>query len=349
MLACVPIGCGGEATIGTSSPATAIMISGPYIHENLAVYLVHGPDRLAGKRLLALDDALREKKVVVHETQSVNRLAIENTSDETVFAQAGDIVKGGQQDRALAVDLIVPPRSGKVPVDAFCVEHGRWTRRGEEPAHRFSGSPDALATKELKLASRQRKRQRDVWAAVTAAQEKLREKAGAGAVDRTSPSSMQLTMESRAVKGHVEPYLDKLSKVPDEKGDIVGCAFAVNGRLSSADVYASPALFQALWPKLLKAGAVEALAETGATKQALPAADAVRAFVKEPPSGTRVEEEIGGRTKLVTVECRDRVMFESSAVDQNDSWLRRNVVSRDPSQQGVAAEAGPSSSSMSSR
>src|SRR5258707_6565192 len=105
-------------------------LSGPYTHKNLTTFLVHGRDLVKGKIPLTLQEALAQKKVVVYETQDVNELAIENRSNEDVYVQAGDIVKGGQQDRMLAVDLIVPPHSGKLPIAAFCVESGRWTRRG---------------------------------------------------------------------------------------------------------------------------------------------------------------------------------------------------------------------------
>ncbi|MGO9785418.1 MAG: ARPP-1 family domain-containing protein [Stellaceae bacterium] len=45
-----------------------------------------------------------------------------------MFAQAGDIVKGGQQDRALTASLLLPPRSGRTRLAVFCVEHGRLSK-----------------------------------------------------------------------------------------------------------------------------------------------------------------------------------------------------------------------------
>ena len=67
----------------------------------------------------------------MYETGQVNELAIENVSpDRAVFVQAGDIVKGGRQDRVFSQDLVLKPRSGRVPIDAFCVESGRWRQRG---------------------------------------------------------------------------------------------------------------------------------------------------------------------------------------------------------------------------
>src|SRR5262245_55030134 len=79
-------------------PNLALRVSGPFTHDNLTLFFIHGDDQIKGRKLITLDEALEQKKVVVHETKEVNKLAIENVSDVEVFVQAGDIVKGGQQD-----------------------------------------------------------------------------------------------------------------------------------------------------------------------------------------------------------------------------------------------------------
>src|SRR5262249_39815878 len=77
-----------------------LKLSGPYTHQNLTVFLVHGKDQIPDKDFLTLQEALEQKKAVVHETGEVSALTIENLSERDVlFVQAGDIVKGGQQDR----------------------------------------------------------------------------------------------------------------------------------------------------------------------------------------------------------------------------------------------------------
>ena len=89
---------------------------------------------------------------VVHETGSVNELTIENvTLNEDVFVQAGDIVKGGKQDRVLSVDLILAASSDSVPISAFCVEQSRWQARGSESADHFTIT-EMVATYSLKQA-----------------------------------------------------------------------------------------------------------------------------------------------------------------------------------------------------
>src|SRR6266851_5488557 len=108
----------GSHTTPTTSPSDPdLIVSGPYSHENLTVFLFHGPDAAQSRNVLTLQEAIEQKLVVVHETGSVNELAVENQSlDSEVFLQSGDIVKGGRQDRLIASDLMLPPKSGVVPV-----------------------------------------------------------------------------------------------------------------------------------------------------------------------------------------------------------------------------------------
>src|SRR5260370_26452773 len=129
-------------------------LEGPFTQDNLTVFLIHGKDKISGKTFLTLQEALVQKKVIVRETREVNELSIENVSTEEVYVQSGDIVKGGQQDRMMAVDLILPPRSGKHGISAFCVENGRWSKRGSEEVTNFGSSANVIAGRDLKFAAK---------------------------------------------------------------------------------------------------------------------------------------------------------------------------------------------------
>ena len=181
-------------------------LSGPYTYENLTIFLVHGEGNPHGKSFLTLEEALERKVVVVHETGDVNELVVENVSrNEEVFVQAGDIVKGGQQDRVLSVDLIVPARSGGIPINAFCVEHGRWSQRGAEVVTSFEVSPNMVATKELKMAAKSTRSQGEVWDKVEQEQAKLsRSACGSqsspiGVQPPTNPGKREGARESRSL------------------------------------------------------------------------------------------------------------------------------------------------------
>jgi hypothetical protein len=303
-------------------------LSGPYTHDNLTIFLIHGPDQLKGKKFLTLQEALEQKKVVVHETGNVNQLTVENLSPtEEIFIQSGDIVKGGQQDRLLSIDLIVPPKSGKVPIASFCVEHGRWTRRGSEAAGYFAGSYDCFAGNDLKLATKFKNSQPEVWKEVANAQAKIGGNAKANVKSPQSESSLQLTLEHKKVQEAVDAYLKKLTKAPEDKKDAIGYAMAINGKVICADVYASRDLFLKLWPKLLKSCAVEAFAELNKNKKFGPVKEeAVKTFLTDSEKGKATNQDVNKRVRLITVESRNTVLFETRDKENPQAALHRNYL-----------------------
>lgn len=314
---------------GKDMKTSDYQITGPYTHKNLTVFLVHGPDKLANKNFLTLQEALDQKKVIVYETKSVNELAIQNLSNQDVYVQSGDIVKGGQQDRMMAVDLIVPAKSGKIPIDAFCVESGRWTKRGNEGSATFSSSSEVAATKDLKLAAKVSQSQGAVWENVTVAQEKLSANLSTRVNSPTSESSLQLAVENTTVQRSVSDYTKELSHIVKAKSDVIGYVFAINGKVNSADVYASSALFAKLWPKLLKASAVEAIAELqkDAKFDSLTEAQ-VKTFLKESEDGEKSEKDVTKRVRLVTRESKQAVFFETLDGADESAWVHRNYIKK---------------------
>ncbi|MCE9610247.1 MAG: hypothetical protein K8R23_08655 [Chthoniobacter sp.] len=75
-----------------------LTIAGPYTHENLSIFLLHGADALDGQRFIPLDDALEQKCVTVHETGDVGQLEVENLSEHLdLYIQAGDVGKEAPQ------------------------------------------------------------------------------------------------------------------------------------------------------------------------------------------------------------------------------------------------------------
>lgn len=313
-----------------TSGADEHTLSGPYTHKNLTIFLIHGEDKLKGKQFLTLQEALEQKKVIVHETKDVNNLTIENTSrEQEVYVQSGEIVKGGQQDRVLSSDLILPPQSGKVPIAAFCVEQGRWQQRGQEASTRFSNSTAMLASKDLKVAANHTKSQAAVWSKVTETQGKLSKNIGAGVVARESASSLQLTLESRKVQENIAEYTNKLSPQIVGKGDTIGYLFALNGKVNSADTYASHALFQKLWPKLIKAAATEAVAESSAGERFDEMSlDIAKSFLLDAERGRSSENTINKRIKVVTTESDQNLLFETRDQTKKGAWVHRSYLAK---------------------
>ena len=303
-------------------------ISAPYSHKNLTIYLIHGKDETSKTNILTLQEAMERKLLRVYETSDVNELAVENVSKYfDVFIQSGDIVKGGKQDRILAVSIIISAHSGRIKIESFCVESGRWQKRGNEDTNQFSSSNDRIVSKELKLAANGERSQQEVWAKVSEAQDKLSKNVGAPVAG--SSSSLQLSLENGKVAATADEYVRKLSNLVEGRSDVIGYAFAVNGKINSADVYVSNALFKKLWLRMLKAAAIEAVAEQDGRSATAPAAkpDEVKAFMSDADSGRAEERAASGDARIVTRDRKDSVVYEARD-DKSKTVVHRAYVKK---------------------
>ncbi len=320
-----------------------LKVSGPYTHKNLEIYLVHGEDQVKPKReILTLEEALERKQAVVHETGNVSQLAVENLSNDVdIYVQSGDIVQGGKQDRVLAADLVLSPKSGKVKIASFCVEQGRWGARGagrgfafansglasSPVTTRFNASSNAFSSLELKRAVKVAKAQGEVWENVARQQAKLSDNLGANVRSPVSQSSLELTLEGKAVQTATKDYTDALAKVIDGKDDVLGFAVAVNGKITSADIYSSRTLFKKLWNKLLNASAVEAIAEYKDGQKHDPiGCDKVTAFLADTNEKEAKSKDLTARVQLLRCESRSNHFFETRDRANGTAWLHRNYL-----------------------
>jgi hypothetical protein len=306
-------------------------ISGPYTHGNLTIFLVHGKDTVPGKQFLTLQEALEQKKVIVHETKDVNNLTIENVaSDVEVFVQAGDIVKGGQQDRILGYDLIVSAKSGKVPIPAFCVEAGRWQERAGEAKDKFEASPSKGSGKDLKLAVSHSRNQRMVWKQVADQQMKLSKNLGAEVKSAQSESSLQLSLENKKLVEAAAQYEKDLEKILKDEKDVIGYAYAVNGKVEGADIYGSAALFRKVWPQLLRANSVEAVAELKKDKEFKPATvDTVKAFFADAAKGKDAEDKaVTERVQVLTKESAKNLLLQTRDKERKGAMIHASYIAK---------------------
>ena len=303
-------------------------LEGPFTQGNLTVFLVHGKDKIKGQTFLTLEEALFQKKVIVRETREVNQLSIENISREEIYVQSGDIVKGGQQDRMLVVDLILPPHSGVIPIAAFCVEHGRWSQRGNEEVTIFNSSSNTVASREVKLAAKLKSSQSDVWREVSVAQDKLSANVGQRVNGAASPSSFELALENKDVQKTADSYINALTGIVNGKQDVIGYVFAINGKVNSADVYASNALFKKLWPKLLKASAIEAVAELRRGEKFDPPKPADVRGLLDDSKGEEKQKDVSSRVQVVTRESDGNVSFETRDRAKSDVLVHKNYIKK---------------------
>jgi len=338
--------CAAVMGAGGAWAETPPRVSAPLTHNNLAVYLIHGASA-PGPVPLTIQEAMSAGRLTVHETGDVNNLAVENTGDAEVFIQAGEIVKGGKQDRVLTVSLTLPPNSGRIPIAAFCVEHGRWTPRAGESAAKFDTSTASLPSHAAKLAmlapaptkpeptapdvsnvmrqgypvtgmARQDRslsdngsRQNRVWDSVAEAQRKLSKNLETAVAAPQSATSLQLTLENKKLGEARDAYVKALKTSVGSTPDAIGYVVAINGKIMSGDTFASHALFAKLWPKLLEAAATEAIAEKDGQQQPAPTEEAVLAFLARSDDGKIGPAMAASTITRTTRETDDSYMVET--------------------------------------
>ena len=354
-------------------------ISGPHSHENLSIFLLHGHSA-DGPVPLTLEEALDKGAVKVHETGTVGELEIENLGAEGVLVHAGDIVKGGWQDRVVGATMIMKPKSGRLPVSVFCVESGRWSGRGAEDAEVFASAKAMMPSREAKLAMKARRDvgavpptasepsaagpirepenelgtagsaqepdqrsgpardprraperpvnpQAEVWRSVSEIQAALSGRLGSSVASATSETSLQLALENEKLAEAQKRYLVALEAAGETESDVVGYVFAINGKINSADIYASNALFRKLWPRLLKAAATEAIGVEKALPKTLePTVAAVEEFLAAASAGKPSERPLIDGQRLETREA-DRVVDFVTLTASGD-FVHRNVLAR---------------------
>jgi len=338
-LACAALSLGALALgfSGAARASSGYTVSGPVTHENLSIYFLHGTSA-EGPVPLTLEEAMLKGTARVDETGSVNQLSIENLGNEEVFVQAGDIVKGGKQDRVLSVSFVLPPKSGKIPLAAFCVEQGRWRARGKEDVTKFASAGSAVPSKQAKLAMRMpatkpeggldrgdiSARQQEVWRNVARIQDKLSGNVGARVAAPESASSLQLSLENEKLDEMRRAYVKAL-KEAGEQGDIVGYVFAINGKLNSADVYPSNGLFRKMWGKLLSASVTEAIGERGDIVAEAPKTEEVLAFLDDAEKGKSVAQQAGS----ARIEMRDaNASLYMEAARPSGAFVHKNYLAK---------------------
>ncbi len=296
--------------------AQGYFVTGPHTHRNLSVYFIHNNAQAKSAEYVSLDEALEKGIVRVDETGDVNNLTAENLSSRYhVFMQSGDIVKGGKQDRVIGQDVVLAPKSGKVSLNAYCVEQGRWQLRGNEEVRQFSSSKNSLSSKELKIAAKKEKSQGEVWKAVEQEQQKLGRKLGKSVKSGVSDTSLQLTLEDKDLQKASKSYSEPIYPNGFKNMNIVGYAYTINGVFNSADIYESNDLFKKIWVKALDAAAHEAVAAPDPVKsQGLaPGAEYIAQQINAGLKG-KIDGRVDSKhSRLITREAKDNYAFETQS------------------------------------
>jgi hypothetical protein len=320
-----------QASAQRSSPAGRVSLGGhrtlgtPRTFRNLSLIPVYDAAARPNNAYMTLDEGLKTGQVQVRERGSgdVNTLLVSNNGRKPLYVMAGEVVLGGQQDRCLARDTILPPGKRDVPVTVFCVEHGRWQGQAA-----FDQSAPTLAAADIRASAQEgaftppptaspqaaagratteygnvERAQSTVWAKVAKKNERF-EAAPAGGSYRGV-----LTATGGEAGRSVAPYLKALSGSLKSDPHLVGVVAAVNGKPVAADIFGDPVLFRKLWPKLLRSYATDAAESAGrpAAKSVTPRQ--ARTFLLGALSAGSKAENRSADAHIVRRESKDALAY----------------------------------------
>src|SRR3974390_1499564 len=153
----------------------------PITYENLTVFPVVSSGGYDTSQFLTLEEGLSSGEIIVREQgaealvrsrdsnrqyvqnsgPSVNQLVLLNRGKRPLLLLSGELVSGGEEDRVIAKDRIVAPGSEPLPLNVFCVEHGRWSQGANFTAAKTIVHPSVREQAAMK------QNQSDVWASVS--------------------------------------------------------------------------------------------------------------------------------------------------------------------------------------
>jgi hypothetical protein len=310
------------------NPASNYKVLSPISHGNLTIFPVAASTTHDTSEFITLDEGIRSGEVVVTEAgqlgglirgphrripistgPQVNSLVLVNNSKHPLILLAGEIVTGGKQDRVVGKDRVIPAESDPVDLGVFCVEPGRWT---EESDH-FSSMKSQMAQPSVRSKAMVAKDQRQVWDSVGMANGAVAGAIIGGSMPRQS--SYAKTFDDERVRQAIaeqaapleQSYSSLMKQLRDEHA--VGVVVAVGGRLIWADLFASTALLNKYWPKLVRSYAAEALTTHTSAKpvsladaqQFLDRTEGTRQMIESEPGVYRQSETIAPNFKLFTL------------------------------------------------
>ena len=201
----------------------------------------------------------------VYSGAQVNRLVLVNDSDRPLILLAGEIVSGGKQDRVVAKDRIILPKSNPIDLDVFCVEPHRWVETSDRFGAAGGAARGLFAQPSVRREAMAAKNQQAVWDQVAESRALAARAVPAAAPEIESSSSYAGALQSGAVEQKmdvvarpIEQSYDKLlGELRAQKA--VGALVAVNDQIIWADAFASTSLLEKYWPKLIRSYAAEAI------------------------------------------------------------------------------------------
>jgi len=309
---------------------SGVSIGEPRRHGRLEIFPLFAASG-EGSDFILLDEALAAKSVEVTETSeggSVPVLKFLSRSPVPVLLLDGEELIGAKQNRILNASILAPAEADML-LPVSCVEAGRW----RYSTHSFRAADHALfakarARKAVRMAAMHVERravgesgihalarsfdanQQEVWADVSG-------KLGRMSVDSAS-SAISDGYESYGER--LREFETALEPVPGQRG----ATFVLDGRVVGIELLATETAFRAIYRKLLKSYAFDALEPSDVTAPKVPTRADVEAFIARvlgaslssaPSAGLGVDVRLAGEGCTGHALVHDEAVLHLAAFD----------------------------------
>lgn len=239
----------------------SLSIGEPVTVGGVTIYPVVDEDapKHATTPLMGMSDAMAGGQLSVYESDSEGYTAVRmvNHAKHPVYVMAGEVIRGGRQDRMITEDIVLPPESNPLLVTVHCVEQGRWS--DSAAAFTYGGRAEYALRDVLEKGGSQE----ETWA-VVAALNTARSAAPSGAyVAAGGPEWLAYRQQLRAQLA--------------ESDQVVGAVVAHGGQLVHAEMFGEPAVAAVSRAVALDGYARDAVA-MDSDSATLPDTDSVEAF-----------------------------------------------------------------------
>jgi len=225
-------------------------------HAGMTVFPVFAAGTLSSPlRYRTLEQAIADGAVEVVEQASatVPELTLRNKGAVLIFVLDGEEVIGGRQNRIVNASFLIAANS-TVTLPVTCVEHGRWHdvsrefSSGESMPHAMRLAKHRQVSASLARMSRPIADQGATWDAIAEKQATTGTRSATGALH----DIYQSQQERLSAWEQTFPYVS----------GAVGFIIGLGGQITGADLFDQPETAEALWPKLRRSYALDALEVT---------------------------------------------------------------------------------------
>lgn len=269
-----------------------IKVNEPLSYKNLTIFPLTLEKVTGEGSILTQEEAMKSGYLRIYEKEraEVNNVLVENLSRSYIFLMAGELLSGCKQDRMVAYDTLIPPRSGRMSLRVYCTERGRWVHKSEA----FKSLPFTANPRMRKIVI-ETESQEMVWLEVSKKRAEL----------KSAPSeteAFQDIVKDKRVGKEIEDYVENIQKRFPFSESVAGVVATNGDDIICMDIFYHPKIFKKLWRKLLHGYVIDSIGKEENLKELK--VDRIEAFISEISEANYNSGETDGEGEALKIESK---------------------------------------------